>query len=294
MSRILVVGRRGQVALALAAAPWPAGTSVSCRGRDEIDLAQPKAAAAAVAALAPNLVINAAAYTAVDRAESEPEAAFAVNCRGPEALASACAAIGAPLIHISSDYVFDGQKLGAYVEEDPVNPLSVYGASKAAGEEAVRSRLVAHLILRSAWVYAPHGQNFVRTMLDLAKACGEIRVVNDQRGSPTAASEIARALVEAAGRLLAGGRAFGTYHFCGAGSTTRYGFAETIFELRGGTAPRLIPVPASAYPTAARRPANSVLDGTKFQRLYGVEARPWRESLARCLGEIATQETTAA
>jgi dTDP-4-dehydrorhamnose reductase len=293
MKRILVVGRRGQVARALALASWPAGMSVTCRGRDEIDLAEPEAAATAVAAEAPDLVINAAAYTAVDNAEREPSAAYALNCDGPAALAATCVEIGAPLVHLSSDYVFDGLKQGAYVESDPVNPISVYGASKAAGEQAVRSTLATHFILRSAWVYAAQGQNFVRTMLRLAKERSEIGVVNDQRGSPTAASEIARALVEVCGRLLAGSGAFGTFHFCGAGSTTWHGFAEAIFELSGGAAPRLLPIATSAYPTPARRPANSVLDGTKIERLYGVAARPWRESLALCLAEIAAQETTA-
>jgi len=294
MSRVLVVGGRGQVARALAGAGWPEGISLSCCGRDEIDLAQPKSVAGEVARRTPDLVVNAAAYTAVDRAESEPEAAFAVNRDGPAALAEVCAELGVPLIHLSTDYVFDGCKDGAYVEDDPVNPLSVYGASKEAGERAVRGILSAHVILRSAWIYAPEGKNFVRTMLRLARESPEIRVIADQRGCPTAASEVARAIVAASGRLLAGSGEFGTFHFCGTGSTSWHGFAQAIFQLSQGPQPKLIAIPTSAYPAPARRPANSVLDGAKFRQLYGVAARPWRESLAGCVAEIATRETTTA
>ena len=294
MSRVLVVGHRGQVARALAEAGWPEGVSLSCYGRDEIDLAEPKTVASAIVRRAPDLVINAAAYTNVDGAESEREAAFTVNRDGPAALAEACAELGVPLVHLSTDYVFDGGKDGAYVEEDSVNPLSVYGASKAAGEQAVRATLPAHVILRSAWIYAPEGKNFVRTMLHLARESGEIRVVDDQRGCPTAASELARAIVAASGRLLAGSGEFGTFHFCGAGATTWHGFAQAIFELGDGPQPKLVAIPTSAYPTRASRPANSVLDGAKFRRLYGVAGRPWRESLGRCLTEIAAREAATA
>jgi dTDP-4-dehydrorhamnose reductase len=234
----------------------------------------------------PDLVINAAAYTAVDQAEQEPDAAFAINRDGPAALAEACAKIGAPLLHLSTDYVFDGMKAGPYCEDDPVNPLSVYGASKEAGERAIRARLPDHLILRSSWVYAPEGRNFVRTMLRLARECEEVRVVDDQRGSPTAAADIAGALIAAAGRILAGGRDFGTFHFCGQGATSWHGFAQAIFEVSQGRRPRLLAVPSSAYPTPALRPANSVLDCGKFRRSYGISARPWRESLVQCLAEI--------
>ncbi len=292
--RILVIGRSGQLAGALAAAAPPEGSVIACRGRGQIDLADAPAARAAVTAERPALVINAAAYTAVDKAESEPGPAYALNRDGPAALAEACRAIGAPLIHVSTDYVFDGRKTGPYVEDDAVNPISVYGASKAAGEAAIRERLAAHLILRSSWVYAPSGQNFVRTMLRLGRERPELRIVSDQRGSPTAAEELARAVLAAADRILAGGRDFGTFHFCGAGSTSWYGFAEAIFELSGGPRPRLVPITTAEFPTPARRPANSVLDSGRFARLYGVTARPWRESLARCLAAIAEQEARGA
>jgi dTDP-4-dehydrorhamnose reductase len=294
MKRILVIGRAGQVATALTEASWPADIAVAARGRDRIDLAQPAAARESVVAEKPDLVINAGAYTAVDKAESEPELAFTVNRDGPAALAEACQAIGAPLIHVSTDYVFDGSKRGAYVEEDPVNPASVYGASKEAGESAIRARLPAHVIIRSSWIYAPMGQNFVRTMLRLGRERPELRVVDDQIGSPTAAEELARAVQGAAGALLAKGSDYGTFHFAGSGSTSWFGLAQAIFELAEGPRPRLIPIPTSGYPTPARRPANSVLDSSRFARLYGVTARPWRESLARCLKEIAARGTKTA
>ena len=293
-TRILVIGRAGQLATALAEADWPAGITLSCRGREAIDLERPAAARDAVIAEKPDLVINAAAYTAVDKAESEPERAFAVNRDGPAALAEACLAIGAPLIHVSTDYVFDGSKRGAYVEEDPVNPASVYGASKEAGESGIRARLPAHVIIRSAWIYAPMGQNFVRTMLRLGRERPELRVVDDQIGCPTAAAELARAVQGAARALLAGGRDYGTFHFAGTGSTSWFGLAEAIFELAPGPRPRLTPIPSSGYPTPARRPANSVLDSAKFARLYGVTAPPWRESLAQCLRDIQARETRTA
>ena len=290
MTRILVIGHAGQLATALAEKSWPADIAVACLGRDRIDLAQPSLAREAVIAEKPDLVINAAAYTAVDKAESEPGLAFTINRDGPAALAEACLAIGAPLIHVSTDYVFDGSKRGAYVEEDPVNPASVYGASKEAGESAIRARLPTHVIIRSSWIYAPMGQNFVRTMLRLGRERPELRVVEDQTGSPTAAEELARAVEGAAKALLAGGRDYGTFHFAGSGSTSWFGLAQAIFELAEGPRPRLIPIPTSGYPTAARRPANSVLDSSKFARLYGVTARPWRDSLARCLRDIAARE----
>jgi dTDP-4-dehydrorhamnose reductase len=294
LSRVLVLGRNGQVARALAEAGWPEGISLSCYGRDEIDLAEPAKVARAIVRRAPDLVINAAAYTAVDRAESEPEAAFTVNRDGAGEVAKACADLGVPLVHLSTDYVFDGSKTGAYVEEDAVNPLSVYGASKEAGEQAVRAALPAHLIMRSAWIYAPQGQNFVLTMLRLAREGAEIRVVDDQIGCPSAAFDIARAIVVASGLLLAGSGAFGTFHFCGAGSTNWHEFARAIFDLADVAQPKLTAIATSARPTPARRPANSTLDGAKFRRLYGLSGRPWRESLQRCLREIAAREGATA
>ncbi len=290
MSRVLVVGRSGQVARALAVSGWPEGIALECRGREAIDLARPGAAAEAIAARRPDLVVNAAAYTAVDKAESENEAAFAINRDGPAGLAEGCARLGIPLIHLSTDYVFDGRKSDPYVEDDPVNPLSVYGASKEAGERAVRQRLADHIILRSSWIYAAQGTNFVRTMLARRRQTTPLAIVDDQRGSPTAAGELARAVVAIAAAVLAGKGSFGTFHFSGAGSTSWFGFAEAIFELAGKPRPALRAISTAEYPTPARRPANSVLDGGKLRRLYGIEARPWRDSLAACLSEIAALE----
>lgn len=289
MSRVLVLGRKGQVAAALAEAKWLAGIEVVSRGREAIDLGQPESAQAAIRQLRPDLVVNAAAFTAVDLAESEQASAFAINRDGAAAAAAACAHLGVPLIHISTDYVFDGRKRGAYVEDDPVNPLSVYGKSKEAGERAVRAALAAHVILRTSWVYAPAGRNFVLSMLARAEKGEALRIVNDQQGCPTAAGEIARAILVVAQRLLAGSGAFGTFHFCGEGSTSWYGFAEAIFDSAGIRRPPLTAIPTSEYPTPARRPANSVLDAGKFRRLYGMAARPWRESLAECLAAISAR-----
>ncbi len=296
MRRLLVVGHSGQLATALAAARLPAGFRLACCGRDQIDLARTAELRAALTRQKPDLVINAAAYTAVDKAESERDLAFAINRDGPAALAEACASMAIPLIHVSTDYVFDGRKPGAYLEYDPVNPISTYGASKAEGESAIRARLQSHLILRSSWVYSPTGHNFVRTMLRLEQERPEIRVVADQVGSPTAAEELARAVVVAATRILEGRPDFGTFHFCGAGATSWFGFAEAIFALapRPDPPPRLVAIPTAEYPTPARRPLNSVLDCQKFARAYGLKAPPWPESLARCLRQIAAREATAA
>ena len=294
MSSLLVLGRSGQIARALAESDWPDGVALECLGRESIDLEDAPVAAAAIGRRRPALVINAAAFTAVDLAESEQAAAFALNRDAPASIAAACARLGIPLVHLSTDYVFDGRKDSAYVEDDPVNPLSVYGASKEAGERAVRAALPAHVILRTSWVYAPAGRNFVLSMLARAERGESLRIVNDQWGSPTAAPEIARAIVALSQRLLAGTGIFGTFHFCGLGATSWYGFAQEIFRLRGGAGPELAAIPTSAYPTPARRPANSRLDAGKFQRLYGVSARPWRDSLAECMAAIAARKDQGA
>jgi dTDP-4-dehydrorhamnose reductase len=286
MKRLLVIGRRGQVASALAAADWGADIAVACGGRDEFDLAKPAALRGKVRDLRPDLVVNAAAYTAVDQAESEPDAAFALNRDGPAALAEAAAEIGAPMIQLSTDYVFDGLKVSAYVETDAVNPLSVYGASKEAGERAVRERLARHVILRSSWIYAARGRNFLTTMLRLAHEGRDIRVVDDQAGSPTTAAEVARAVATIARQLLAGGTAYGTFHFCGGGVTSWHGFATAIFELARFDRVRLQAIATSEFNAPARRPANSALDCAKIARVYGIKPAAWRESLARCLTEL--------
>lgn len=278
--RILVIGRSGQLAAGLAAASWPDTVQVVCRGRESVDVTDGAAVRALVRAERPALIINAAAYTAVDQAESEPDAAYALNRDAPGHLA----AVGVPLIHVSTDYVFDGVRAGAWCETDPIAPLGVYGASKAAGEQAVRERLAEHVILRTSWVYAPLGNNFVRTMLRLGGERPELSVVDDQRGLPTYAPDLAQAIADLAMPLVAGkSDGFGTFHLCGGGEpVTWYGFATAIFAraaARGAAVPRLRPIASADYPTPARRPANSVLETTRIKAVYGLALRPWPEAL---------------
>ena len=285
---ILVTGGSGQVGIGLLHANRGRFDLVT-PGRGELDLASPEAIRAAVAARDWAAVINCAAYTAVDRAESEPDAAFAINAQAPAIFAEATAARGIPLLHVSTDYVFDGTKDGFYVEDDPVAPLGVYGASKEAGERAVRDAQPRHVILRTAWVVSPWGSNFVKTMLRLGREREELRVVNDQHGCPTGAPDIAEALLTIAGRLLEGGASFGTYHFVNAGDGSWYDLARAIFDRVAGTAPRLTPIPTSAYPTPARRPANSRLLTAKIARDYGIAARDWRAMLDDLLDQLSAE-----
>jgi dTDP-4-dehydrorhamnose reductase len=227
-----------------------------------------------------SLVVNAAGYTKVDQAESEPEAAFRSNNTGPGVLARACAEARLPLIHISTDYVFDGSKPSAYIEEDPISPLGVYGRSKAAGEEAVRQALDRHLIIRTSWVYGAYGANFLKTILRLARERNELRVVVDQRGCPTATIDIADAILTITPIIAAGAPVFGTYHFAGSGATTWHGFAVVIVEAQAaftGRRPEVVPINTSEYPTVAQRPANSELDSTRFGTTFGIRAADWQE-----------------
>ncbi len=289
-TKILVFGRAGQVASELRRAAWPSGFAVKCLGREEVDITRTDDVRRAVVGSGAAVVVNAAAYNAVDKAESEREAAFAVNRDGPAHVAQACASADVPLIHISTDYVFDGEKDGAYVEDDPVNPVSVYGASKEAGERAVRERRPAHVILRTAWVYGAHGHNFVKTMLRLGRERDELTVVADQWGCPTAAGDIAAAIVEIARQVLDRRfNAWGTYHYCGTGVTSWHGFAEAIFDLAlhyTGRRPRIKAVTTAEYSMPAWRPANSVLDCSRLTRTFGITPKPWRDSLASVIREL--------
>jgi dTDP-4-dehydrorhamnose reductase len=289
-SKILVVGRTGQVAYELWRGTWPTGTIVDFLDRAQLDLAQPDQVRDAVTAARPQIVVNAAAYTAVDAAEADRDAAFVVNRDGPAALADACGELGAALIHYSTDYVFDGTKTGAYFEDDPINPLSTYGASKAAGEAAIRACFERHVIIRTSWVYSAIGRNFVKTMLRLGQERDELGIVDDQRGSPTAAADIATATIAICAALTAGhADGFGTFHFCGGGVTSWYGFARAIFAgaaERGLRTPRVVkPIATEAYPTPAPRPCNSALDCGKIEQTYGIVAPTWRASLSACLDE---------
>ena len=287
--KILVLGAGGQVGTELCRRQWPAGYRIIATDRPGIDITHRDEVFAALARERPDILINAAAYTAVDRAETEPEAAWAGNCEGPGHLAAACREAGTPLLHISTDYVFDGTKSDPYREDDPVNPLGVYGGSKEAGERAVRAELTEHVILRTAWLYSAHGHNFVKTMLRLADNHPKLRVVADQRGSPTAAFDIAEALAAITLKIAAGEARWGTFHFAGTGDVTWHGFAEAIFELAApwrGTPPGVATITTAEYPTPAQRPANSVLDCSRIAEAYGIVPLAWRDALARVVGEL--------
>ncbi len=279
---ILVLGSGGMVGSELLRTFRSLGIASTGLARDQLDISEARAVETAIAAARPDLVVNAAAYTAVDRAESERDAAIRVNRDGAAFVAEACARAGAALIHLSTDYVFDGAARAPYREDADTAPLSVYGRSKLEGEIAVRVRLERHIILRTAWVYGLEGRNFMKTVLELAQSRSELRVVSDQQGSPTSAREIAHAIAVIARRVGAGADSWGTYHFAGAGVASWHGFAAAIFGFaarHGVPTPRVIPVASSEYPTAARRPGYSVLDCAKIARDFGLEPRPWRDAL---------------
>lgn len=293
--RVLVIGATGQLARALGAA----APGLTFLGRGMLDLADSMAAEAAVRAHAPDLVINAAAYTAVDRAETDAEAAYAANRDGVAALARGAARAGAALVHVSTDYVFDGSKAGAWVETDPTGPLGVYGASKLAGERAALAANPRTLVLRTSWVYSPWGRNFVTTMLGLAER-ERLTVVDDQHGKPTSALDLADAILAIAPRLApapAGSACWGVRHYAGRGATSWAGFAREIFaQARGrltATAPEVVPIATEAYPTPARRPRNSALDCTAFEQDFGIATVDWRAALARVLGDMVRRAEAA-
>jgi dTDP-4-dehydrorhamnose reductase len=279
--RVLVTGAGGQLGRAAMAL---AGTGLELVGLDRaaLDITSPASVAAAFDRVNPGLVVNLAAYTAVDRAEDEQAAAFAVNRDGVANLARACRAHGAAMIHVSTDYVFDGAKKAAWREDDPIAPLSVYGRSKAEGEAALRAALPHHAILRTSWVFGARGANFVRTVLGRIGKAEELRVVDDQHGSPTAAADLARAIAVVARGLSADPALSGTYHYCNAGVTSWFGFAQAIFARaaeRGLKPPRLVPIKAAGYAAKAKRPANSALDCARIEAAFAVARPPWRESL---------------
>ncbi|HEX4160453.1 MAG TPA: dTDP-4-dehydrorhamnose reductase [Rhizomicrobium sp.] len=284
--RILIFGKTGQVGRELARAPWPEHWSVELLGRAECDLLNRDSIAGVIHTARPHIVINGAAFTAVDRAQAEPETAEKVNCDAPAAMAAACRNVGSALIHLSTDYVFDGSKSGAYLENDPVGPRSVYGRTKAEGERAVAQALPQHVIIRTSWVFAAHGTNFVRTILRLSHERPELRIVEDQKGAPTAATDIATAIATIARRITDGEKdAWGTFHFTGAEPTTWLGFAQAILGLSGRHT-RLVPIATADYRTAAQRPLNSVLDCGRIAREYGILQPSWRLSLEDVLTEI--------
>lgn len=283
--KILVFGRTGQVATELARL-LPGATFL---GRAEADLSDPEACAAAIRANPADAIINAAAWTAVDKAETERAGAALVNAAAPGAMAREAAELGTPFLHISSDYVFDGEPIGRpRVESDPTGPVSVYGETKLEGERAVAAAGGPHVILRTAWVFSAHGRNFATTMLGLGRDREELRVVADQRGGPTSARDIAGALATIAEAYAAGNGRDGVFHYAGLPSVTWAEFADAIFEAAGWERrPRVTPITSAEWPTPARRPADSILDCSAIRAAYGIEQPDWRIALKDLIRETA-------
>jgi len=290
--KLLLTGTSGQIGHELLRALASLGDIVAV-DRSGMDLSDPQRIRDVIHAERPDLLVNAAAYTAVDRAEVEREAAFKVNATAPRIMAETLRATGGALVHFSTDYVFDGAKRGPYFENDRPNPLNAYGRSKLEGEQAIRTSGVPHLILRTSWVYGTRGRNFLVTMLSLFEEKPQLRIVDDQIGAPTWCRWIAQATAEILGQCLANG-AFheqlgGTYHLTAAGSTSWYGFASAIRELRYGAGssqgPQLLPIPTSEYRLPARRPSNSVLSTDKLRKVFGVQPLDWSEQLRLCFRE---------
>jgi dTDP-4-dehydrorhamnose reductase len=289
--KILVIGCNGQLGWELVRLGSGCGWPILALDYPEIDITVPATVDACFDLNRIDLVINAAAYTAVDKAESEPGVAFAVNREGPAHLADRCLKRVIPMIHVSTDYVFDGTKSGAYVEEDAVAPLGIYGASKAAGEEEVRNRLPEHIIVRTAWLCGVHGHNFVKTILKAGREKTSLRVVADQHGCPTFAADLAEAILEIARQAEKNGCVqWGTYHYCGAGQTTWHGFAKAVFEIAGQyetfAVEEVVPISTADYPTPVKRPVNSVLDCAKIEKQFGIRPRPLRESLTKMIQQL--------
>jgi len=286
--RVLVFGSTGQVAHALSCVAWPKETALTFLDRAAADLAKPETLGAIVDTHAPDAVVVAAAYTKVDAAESDEAMARIVNVDGPAAIAEATAALSVPIVYLSTDYVFDGRKDGFYGEDDKVNPVSAYGRTKAAGEAEVRAANPRHLILRTSWVYSAHGANFLRTMLRRGADGGEVRVVADQHGCPTAAPDLANAIARALPAAMSDDGPWGTFHVAGSSATTWHGFAEAIFadlSARGLPAPKAVPITTADYPTPAKRPQNSRLSSARLAVAFGATLRGFEEALPPILDE---------
>jgi dTDP-4-dehydrorhamnose reductase len=288
---IAIIGATGQVARALAAEARRKGLDAVVLARPLVDLERPQSLAPALDAARPAVIVNAAAYTAVDRAEDEPALADVVNAAAPGAMAVAAAEKGVPFLHVSTDDVFDGAPGRPWREDDPTGPLGAYGASKLAGERAIAAAGGDFVILRTAWVFASHGRNFVKTMLAAGRGRDEMGVVGDQRGGPTPARDIAAALWTIAAARAAGSGAPGVYHYSGAPAVSWAEFAEAIFARSGWEVrPKVTPTATGAWPTKARRPANSVLDCGKIAAVYGIAQPDWRVGLDAVIDELQGAE----
>ncbi len=291
MPTILVTGGAGQLATSLAAA---GGARIHRVGRPDFDFDRPETIQAAFRAASPALVVNAAAHTGVDLAEKEPDESARANRDGPRRLAELCAEAGIPLIHVSTDYVYDGRKGSPYVETDRTNPTGVYGRTKREGEEAVMAANPRTIVLRTSWVFSPYGRNFIRTMLNAQLKTSNLKVVADQHGSPTSAPDLADAILAIAGRIERDGLSAdqaGLYHACNRGFTTGHGLATATFaeaERHGRAPPEVTAITTADWPTPAARPADTRLDCTKLERAFGVVLPDWRPSLARTVDAVLT------
>jgi len=288
VSRVLILGSQGQLGIELQKAFANAGEIVAL-GRDRCDFDNPETIRKAVSEINPSLILNAAAYTAVDRAESEPELATRINAVAPGVLAQEARKLGAILVHYSTDYVFDGSKKRPWVEDDFTNPLNIYGRTKLAGEQEIIDAGPRHLIFRTSWVYSPHGTNFLRTVIRLGKEREQLRIVNNQTGAPTTAAALARATLTVISRGVDDADS-GIYHMTCAGQTTWCGFAQEIFRRAlapdGRKWPVVTGIPDTEYPTPARRPKNSVMSNAKLQARFGVVLPHWQDALAETLAEM--------
>lgn len=298
MPRVLITGAQGQVGRALVGSFAGSAEVIAC-DRSTLDLSNPEMIRSRVREAAPNVIINAAAYTAVDKAESEPELAGAINGRAPGVLAEEADRSRALLLHYSTDYVFDGSKIGPWNEDDPTNPLSIYGATKLAGEEAIQRIGGRFLILRTSWVYAPEGRNFLLTMLRLGRERNTLNIVDDQVGAPTTALELAAATETITRGILenkfgAASEWSGVYHVTCSGSVSWCGFARAIFDRASGLLiskpPVVNPIATSDFPTPAKRPHNSVLSNEKLHRRFGARLSPWESALDRVLDALSSSE----
>ena len=290
--KILITGAQGQVGKELTSTASAKGFEVIAASRADLDITQAQSVENYITQYQPDIVINAAAHTAVDKAESEQDLAFAINRDGAKNIAAACKKQNIPLLHISTDYVFDGTKSEPYSENDTVSPLGIYGESKWQGEEIIRKNLNDHLILRVAWVFGAQGNNFVKTMLRLGEDRDELNVVADQFGGPSPAKNIAQILIDLVERYKKDGTlAWGTYHYCGNSKTTWYDFAKEIFKQAFelgllNKEVKVNPITTAEYPTAAKRPGNSMLDCSKLKTTFGIEMPEWKEALKQVLIEL--------